>query len=91
MPERAVQSFVKEAAARFGWLYYHTRDSRGSDPGFPDCCLVRGERLIFAELKSTKGRTSPAQAEWLERLRGCGIEVYLWRPADLDEIIAKLR
>ena len=43
--------------------------------------MVRGQRLIFSELKSQKGRVSPAQEEWLSRLGEVPIEVYTWRPS----------
>ena len=52
----------------------------------PDLCLVRGRRLIFAELKTEKGRLTPAQEAWLEAFKAlrstAPIEVYVWRPAD---------
>jgi hypothetical protein len=71
---------------------YHTHDSRRSQAGFPDLVLVRPPRLIFAELKTAKGRVSPAQGEWLEDLGhvaskvGPRIEVAVWRPDDLQRI-----
>lgn len=83
--ESALQSYVRELAQLRGWLYYHTRDSRGSDPGFPDTVLVRAPRLIFAELKTANAKPTPTQQRWLGELEGIA-EVYLWRPADLDEI-----
>lgn len=54
--------------------------------GFPDLVMVRGCRLIFAELKAEKGRVAPEQTEWLTRLMGAGAECYIWRPRDWDSI-----
>jgi hypothetical protein len=82
---------VKDAAHAFRWQVYHTRDSRGSDPGFPDLVLVRQPRIIFAELKSAGGRMSAHQKLWLAALLGCPVEVYLWRPADRPDIEMILR
>lgn len=88
--ESALLSYVLEVAALRSWLAYHTRDSRGSNPGFPDLVLVRRPRLIFAELKSAGRYPTPAQRDWLLELEHVAesrpLEVYVWRPADLDEI-----
>jgi VRR-NUC domain-containing protein len=84
--------FVRDVAYTFSWLRYHTWLSRHSPAGFPDEVLVRGDRLVFAELKSEKGKLSDEQERWLEALRGVpGVEVYVWRPADVDAIATALR
>jgi len=89
--EKQFQRSVIDMARIAGWLAYHTYDSRRSEPGFPDLVLVKPPRLIFAELKSEKGRLTPAQRRWLARLRECrGIEVYLWRPRDWNSIVETL-
>jgi hypothetical protein len=90
-PESVLQNQVERLAALYGWRPYHTHDSRHSPPGFPDLVLVRGTRLIFAELKTQRGRLTLAQSEWLEDLRETWAEVYVWRPADLPIIAAILR
>lgn len=95
--EKNFESLVKQAAKLNGWLYYHTYRSKHSEPGFPDCVMVRPPRLIFAELKSEKGRLTPDQVDWLETIRQLTgleslagdrpfVEVYLWRPSDWEEI-----
>lgn len=56
------------------------------DAGFPDVVLVRPPRVIFAELKAEKGRTSESQQTWLAALMECNVETYLWRPSDSDVI-----
>ena len=90
--EKQFERQVKELADLFGWLYHHTWLIIHSPAGFPDCVLVRDNRVIFAELKSEKGKLSPAQEVWLEKLRATGqAEVYLWRPADFDDIVVVLR
>lgn len=77
---------VTDYARLSGWLVYHTHDSRRSAAGFPDLVLVRAGVLIFAELKTAKGRLSFQQEEWLEVLRETHACVFLWRPADWPEI-----
>jgi len=59
--------------------------------GFPDLTLVRDGHIIFAELKSQKGRIKKEQQAWLDRLQENGhVEVYLWRPSDLTFINERL-
>ncbi len=84
--ESQFQLLVTGFAKEQGWLVYHTHDSRRSDPGFPDLVLVRGERLIFAELKAERGRLSPDQVVWIAALRATNLAVYVWRPQDWPEI-----
>ena len=90
--ERDFQQSVIDLARVYGFaLVYHTFDSRRSVPGFPDLVLVGHGRCLFAELKTERGRLSAAQKGWLAALEECaGIENYVWRPSDWDEIHAVL-
>lgn len=87
--EREWQQQVIDLARMYGWLVYHTFDSRRSEPGFPDLTLVHSG-VVFAELKTDRGRLSPAQEVWLSRLRAAGAEVHVWRPRDLDDVIGRI-
>jgi hypothetical protein len=85
--EKAWQATVLEIAETCGWQRrYHTYDSRRSTPGFPDLCLCRPPRLLFAEVKREDGRVSRDQWGWYDDLKRCGVEVYIWRPSDRDEV-----
>ncbi len=54
--------------------------------------MVRPPRLVFAELKAERGRTTPHQERWLALLGACpGVESHLWRPSDLAHIAEVLR
>lgn len=78
---------VVELAELFRWAHYHPWLSVHSARGWPDLALCRPPRLILAELKSERGTLSDAQAKWIELLEQCeGVEVYLWRPADLETV-----
>lgn len=89
--EQQWQAQVVELAHLLRWdRVYHTHDSRRSESGFPDLVLVR-ERVIFAELKTERGRLSAEQERWLTALSNAGQEVYVWRPHDLDLIAETLR
>jgi len=82
---------VRRAARRHGWADYHTAISMGAPAGFPDLVLVRPPVIIFAELKSARGRLSSSQRAWLERFQQCSIlgrvETYIWRPGDWPDIL----
>ncbi len=103
-PEAILQAKIMDLARLFGWRRAHFRTAyqpgaerwltpMSGEKGFPDLVLIRPPRLIFAELKSEKGRLSLDQELWLADLEEIptGIEVYLWRPSDIDEIQAILK
>ncbi len=92
IPEKMFLQQVIDLAHLTGWLCYHTHDSRRSCPGFPDLALCHPGRHLYllAELKSERGRLSPAQQSWIDALREASIEVHVWRPADFDVIVTRL-
>ena len=90
--ERAFAAQVLDLAKLLGWRCYHSWTSIHSPAGYPDLCMVRLSRILFAELKSEKGKLTPPQEEWLEALRATGkVEVYVWRPGDWDILVEILR
>lgn len=92
--EADFQAQVTKAARQLGWArVYHTYDSRRSEEGFPDLVLVsrRQRRVIFAELKNDTEQETPEQKLWMDDLGVCsGVEVYLWRFMDWNEILTLL-
>lgn len=84
--EKEFMAQVVALAKMFGWLCYHTHDSRRCEPGFPDLVLARGRQIIFVELKVKGNRATAAQKRWMDTLRGCGADYRLWRPEDWSEI-----
>jgi len=98
--EAAFQSQVVELARLHGWLVQHTRPAKVGDrwltpiqgqPGFPDLVLAHHRRgVLFAELKTEKGRLSPAQRLWRDTLIDAGASWHLWRPSDFKQITETL-
>ena len=88
LSEAQWQSQVIQWAKAAGWRVMHDADSRRNpgDPGFPDLVLAKTGRALFIELKTEKGRQTPAQRDWEEDLPN----YHLLRPSDLDELIALL-
>jgi len=89
--ERQLQDAVTRYAREHFWRVYHTYDSRKSPAGFPDLVMCRRRRMVVAELKSSSGRVTAEQHEWLDAIGEAGAETYVWRPADLREAEEVLR
>lgn len=95
MTELELQAAVTDLLDLFGWMWQHQRPARTQHGwttavegwvGFPDLIAVRGTRMLAIELKSAKGRVSAAQQAWLTALAETGVETFVWRPRDLDDI-----
>jgi len=100
---KAIVAFARER----GWLVAHFETSRAmregggfltaqrGDKGFPDLVMARASRLVFAELKTARGRVDFNQATWLNRLESVGgvvggVECYVWRPAHWPDDVAEV-
>jgi hypothetical protein len=90
--ERDFLARILAVARAQGWTSYHTFDSRHSAPGFPDLILAKpGHRLLCVELKTSKGKPTIEQMQWLSILQQTLTpQVALWRPNDWDSITAIL-
>lgn len=81
--EKDLQRQIVALAKMLNWTVYHPLLSKWSEKGWPDLSMVRGERLVFAELKGEKGRVTEHQQRWLDALSAvAGVKVYVWRPSD---------
>jgi hypothetical protein len=98
--ERDFQTYVIDLATVNQWRIAHFRKAQtargrwitpvaADGAGFPDLVLVR-DRIIYAELKTTKGKLSANQNQWRDAIAAAGGEHYVWRPSDADEIKAVL-
>ena len=87
MTEAELLEQVHSAARFLGVLIYHTRDSRRSDPGFPDLVMTGPGGIAFRELKTETGRITSRQAEWLQQLRKAGGDAKVWRTSDWPELV----
>ncbi|MCJ7828135.1 MAG: VRR-NUC domain-containing protein [Dehalococcoidia bacterium] len=99
MKEEDFLKQVIELAHLCGWLIFHARPAMTSKgwrtpvqadgAGFPDLVLVR-ERVIFAELKSEKGKLSDTQKVWRDAILAADGEYYTWKPSEWDDVVDKV-
>jgi hypothetical protein len=90
--EKVLQQAIIECAQALGYKVAHFRPAMtehgyrtavaADGKGFPDLVITGHRRIIFAELKSQKGKLSKEQAEWMMALRAAGGWYRLWTPAD---------
>lgn len=103
LTERQFQQQVVHLAHLHRWRVMHVRPTIGrrggqaawqtatSTPGWPDLTLWRPGQLLLVELKTDRGRLSPAQREVIGSLQDAGVDVRVWRPADWPEIETTLK
>jgi hypothetical protein len=88
--EADFQRTVIDMAQRLGWLVAHWPNAV-MNPIWPDLTLIKGRRVIFAELKTERGKLGLKQAQRLAELETIGAEVYVWRPSMFESIEMTLR
>jgi len=96
--ESSFQAQVKALAFQFGWSLHHSQPSMTrtgryittGSAGFFDIVMAHEPRgLIFAELKTEKGKPTEAQLHWMRTVHPHA-ECYLWRPSDINFIAQRL-
>jgi hypothetical protein len=97
--ERLWQEKVIQIASTAGWDAHHVRAGKYGNiyktdglAGMPDLILIgrKGQGIIFAELKTAKGKLMPVQEARIAQLLTNGCEVHIWRPADEQKVIDRL-
>ena len=88
--ERDFANAVIEYAQLCGWMVKRDPSWRptAASLGFPDLVLAREGVVIFAELKTKRGKTTCHQQLWGHHL---GTAWRVWRPDDWPEIEKVLR
>lgn len=93
--ERTLQTLCEGMLTFCGWRYFHDPDApehldrRGATvykdnrkAGFPDLIATRPPRLVYFELKTMRGTTTPEQDWWRDDLLTSGADYMLVRPSD---------
>ncbi len=104
--EKDLQNAIVDAARLYGYVAFHSRPAitgkgwrtpvQYDGKGFPDLVLVGRERVVFAEIKSDRGKPTAEQEQWLAGLERVAqltpsVDVYVWSPQDWpDRILQEL-
>ena len=99
--EREWLTIVQGLAKAYGWRTHHANPGktvRGKwvttgSPGFPDLVMVKpGHAVVFLELKTTKGQTSPRQVAWMRDIQSVGgrVEGYVVSPRQVRQLVELL-
>jgi len=99
MSEADLQRGVLDLARVLGWRVVTFRAARtahgwrtptgGDGNGWPDLFMVRGSRILAAELKGDRGRLTDEQLAWLAALSDAEVETHIWRPVDYPDRVAE--
>ena len=100
--EKLFQESVMKLCKINNWMVAHMSPSsprpgvwKTDCKGFPDLVLTSMHQpsrgVLFVELKTNIGKLSAEQVEYAHRLINAGMEYYIWRPADTDKIIERLK
>ena len=90
--EADYQEQIIQLAEDTGWLVWHDTDSRRNSAGLPDLLMVRGPVLLFIEVKTEKGKVSPEQEAFINRLKQVKyVDADVVRPHQWEQIAQVLR
>ena len=99
MTEKELEAHVEVALRYRGFRLYHTRLSKGSEPGFPDIVATprsRGRPIsqtlttIYLELKREGEKLTPAQEDWRDDLIAAGQWYRLVHPGTWPAVLAEI-
>ena len=89
--EKEFQAKVIELVKSYGWMAYHTFDSRRSEAGFPDLLLLRGEEIVVLELKVPPNKATAKQRAWLKAFERAHVGAHLVYPTDWNLLVEGLK
>lgn len=72
---------IEKLLTEHGYWCYHTGNSRGSKPGYPDLSCI-GPDIFWVEIKTGRGQLTNEQKECIARITASGHTVHVLRPED---------
>jgi hypothetical protein len=79
----SLAAHVRALMKDLGLFGYHARNSRGSEPGWPDWVIIGRAGILYRELKTEHGTLSPEQRAVGALITRAGGSWAVWRPRDL--------
>lgn len=86
LSEAEFQDMIITRAKAQGWLVHHDRRQDigiAGDTGYPDLTLAKNGVVLFIEVKTMDGKTTPGQTAWVKAL---GPQAFIARPSDWHAI-----
>lgn len=84
-PETLIKRDVKRYLSLTGWYCFSILQGLGAHRGIPDIIACRDGQTLFIECKSPKGKQSPDQQEFEQRIKEAGCIYLLIR--DVTELM----
>lgn len=81
-PETLLKRDVKRYLSLTGWFCFPVLQGLGAYKGIPDIIACRKGVTLFCEIKSPKGKQSPDQQEFEQRIKEAGCIYLLIRDVD---------
>jgi hypothetical protein len=81
MSEDELEEHVRAICKDLGVLRIHVYNSRGTTPGVPDDILIGPRGILWRELKTMRGKPTPAQQQMGHALTVAGQDWGVWRPS----------
>ena len=78
----SLDAHVRRLMDDLGLFGYHTRNSKGSERGWPDWVII-GNGILYRELKTERGTLTADQRAVGPRITRAGGNWAVWRPRDL--------
>lgn len=88
--------WVLSTAVMHGWTHHSEHEATRANSGWPTLILLRDNRMVVAKLKAEQGAVTAAQQRWIDQFAEVAaasdgaMSVFVWRPADRDEVLAVL-
>ena len=79
----SLDAHVRKHIEDLGLWAYHPRNSKGSEPGWPNWVIIGRAGILYRELKSEAGTVTPEQRHVGELIARAGGNWAVWRPRDL--------